>query len=288
MSEVRRSLDDQRINHVILLTDGHTYGDEQNSLRLAEEASQQNIGISGFGIGADWNDIFLDALAAKTGNTSVYIAKPHQIQQALVERFEALSNTYAEATVLDKKEEEGVALTYAFRLQPEGGPISLQGTLQLGPILQDTPLTVLMEFLIEPSASQQDVIMLLQGSLRVQLAGRPGPVAPLRVRLDREVADEARDDPPPAAILDALSRFTLYRLQERARQEADVQEFEAATQHLKNLAALLLTQGEKDLAKTALLEADQTERMLGVSKEGGKAMKYGTRALLGSALERLL
>ncbi len=288
VGEVRRSLDEQRINHVILLTDGHTYGDEQNSLGLAEEASRQNIGISGFGIGGDWNDIFLDALAAKTGNTSVYIAKPQQIQQVLVERFEALSNTYSEATVLDRKEEEGVALTYAFRLQPEGGPISLQGTLQLGPILQDTPLTVLMEFLIEPSASQQDVIMLLQGSLRVQLAGRPGPVAPLRVRLDREVADEARDDPPPAAILDALSRFTLYRLQERARQEADVQEFEAATQHLKNLAALLLTQGEKDLAKTALLEADQTERMLGVSKEGGKAMKYGTRALLGSALERLL
>jgi Ca-activated chloride channel family protein len=179
-------------------------------------------------------------------------------------------------------------LSYAFRLQPESGPISLQDTLQLGPIMQDTPLTVLMEFLIEPSASQQDVVILLQGSLRVQLAARPSPAVPLRVRLEREAADVAQDNPPPAVILDALSRFTLYRLQERARQEADVQEFEAATRHLKNLAALLLTQGEKDLAKTALLEAEQTERMLGVSKEGGKAIKYGTRALLGSSLERLL
>jgi hypothetical protein len=122
----------------------------------------------------------------------------------------------------------------------------------------------------------------------VQLAGHPMAIAPLRIRLDRAAAEIAQDDPPPPAILDALSRFTLYRLQERARQESDVQEFEAATRHLKNLAALLLTQGEKDLAKTAMLEAEQTERMLGVSKEGGKAIKYGTRALLGSALERLL
>jgi Ca-activated chloride channel family protein len=123
--------------------------------------------------------------------------------------------------------------------------------------------------------------------LKVVTSARPTPIPPMRIKLEREAADVAQDDPPPAAILEALSRFTLYRLQDRARQEADSEEYESATRHLKNLAALLLTQGEKDLAKTALLEAEQTEKMQAFSKEGSKEIKYGTRALLSSAAEKL-
>ncbi len=286
IEQVRRTLDDKRINHLILLTDGHTYGDEQNCLRLAEEASLENIGISGFGIGGDWNDIFLDALAGRSGNNSTYISNPQQIQRLLIDKFEALTNTYADDTIIDMKPSDGVVMSYAFRLQPQGGPVALQNELHLGPILQDTKLSVLMEFLIEPSAAKEDMVTLLDGALRVLVtgSGRSAPV--MRLRLERDVADVAQNDPPATAILDALSRFTLYRLQERARQEAEAEEYDAATRHLKNLAALLLTQGEKDLAKTALLEAEQTQRKLALSKEGSKVIKYGTRALVGIAAEK--
>lgn len=286
IEEVRRTLDDERINHLILLTDGHTYGDEQNCLRLAEEASLQGIGISGFGIGGDWNDIFLDALAGKSGNTSTYISKPQQIQRLLIDKFEALTNTYADDTILEMKPLDGVVMSYAFRLQPEGGPVALQNELHLGPILQDTKLSVLMEFVIEPSASKESMVTLLDGALRVAVTGSSGDAPVMRLRLEREAADVAQNDPPATEILDALSRFTLYRLQERARQEAEAEQYDAATRHLKNLAALLLTQGEKDLAKTALLEAEQTQRKHALSKEGGKEIKYGTRALVGMAAEK--
>ncbi len=283
IEEVRRVADDQRISHVILLTDGHTYGDERNCLSLAEEASLQNIGISAFGIGSEWNDIFLDALAGKSGNTSVYISKPKQIERLLIDKFAALTSTYAEDTLLEGRSPDGVAISYAFRLQPQSAPLSLQNELHLGPVLQDTKLSVLLELLIEPSAAAGDTVSLVDGTLRLVMPARRGPELPVHVKLEREVSKAPRDDPPPAAILDALSRFTLYRLQERARQEAENQEFEAATRHLKNLAALLLSQGEKDLAKTALLEAEQTEKMRALSKEGGKEIKYGTRALFGAA-----
>ncbi len=286
VAEIRRAAGDQRINHLILLTDGHTYGDEQNCLSLAEEAGRENIGISGFGIGADWNDNFLDALAGKSGNNSTYISQPKQLQRLLMEKFESLTNTYAEDTILDVKQTDGVVLDYAFRLQPHGGPVNLQNELHLGPILQDTTLSVLLEVLIQPSASKGDVVTLLDGTLRMITSARAMPASPMRIRLQREVADTAQNDPPAPAILDALSRFTLYRLQERARQEADAEQYEEATRHLRNLAALLLTQGEKDLAKTALLEAEQTQKMQGLSKEGGKEIKYGTRALVGLAAEK--
>jgi Ca-activated chloride channel family protein len=86
-------------------------------------------------------------------------------------------------------------------------------------------------------------------------------------------------------MIRALSRLTLYRLQERAREEAQKGHFENATRHLKNLAQHLLSQGEKDLAKTALLEANNLERKQALSQSGGKEIKYGTRALVLSTVE---
>ncbi len=286
IEELQRTADPGRISHLILLTDGHTYGDEQNCLRLAEEASRQNIGISGFGIGSEWNDIFLDALAGKSGNSSTYIAKPRQIQQLLVDKFQALTSTYVEDVLLQVKQTDGVAISYAFRLQPQSGPVPLEDELHLGPIHQDTKLGILLELLIEASAVRGKLTTLLEGTLRLVMPARQGVQLPIRIKLEREVADVPREDPPPTAILDALSRFTLYRLQERARQEADAQEYDAASRHLKSLAALLLTQGEKDLARTALLEAEQTHKMQTLSKEGSKQIKYGTRALFGVLAEK--
>ena len=285
--EVRHSLDPKRVNHILLLTDGHTYGDEQACLKLAEEAGRLNIGISGFGIGSDWNDIFLDTLAGRTGSNSTYISKPHEIQRLLIDKFNALSNTFAEDVVLECKEGAAVELNYAFRLQPEGGPIAIEEQLHLGPIMQEAPLNVLFEFLVQPSASKADMVTLLDGVLKVVIMARLLPIPPIRLKLEREVGDVPQIDPPPPAILNALSRFTLYRMQERAHEEAEAKNFDSATRHLKNLASLLLTQGEKDLAKTALLEAENMELKKAFSQEGGKEIKYGTRALIMSATENL-
>jgi Ca-activated chloride channel family protein len=285
-NEVRRSLDPKRVNHILLLTDGHTYGDEQACLKLADEAGRLNIGISGFGIGSDWNDIFLDTLAGRTGSNSTYISKPQDIQRLLIDKFNALANTFAEDVFLEFKEEAAVEMNYAFRLQPEGGPIAVEEQLHLGPIMQDTPLNVLFEFLIQPSASKADVVTLLDGVLKVIMSARPIPIPPIRIKLERDASEIPQNDPPPPAILNALSRFTLYRMQERAHEEADASNFDSATRHLKNLASLLLTQGEKDLAKTALLEAENMERLKAFSQDGGKEIKYGTRALLMSATEK--
>jgi Ca-activated chloride channel family protein len=119
------------------------------------------------------------------------------------------------------------------------------------------------------------------------ITSNPIPVPPIRLKFEREAGEIPQNDPPPPAILNALSKFTLYRMQERAREEAEAQNYESATRHLKNLASLLLTQGEKDLAKTALLEAENMERLKSFSQDGGKEIKYGTRALLMSAAEKL-
>jgi len=285
LKELNRTFDPSRVNHLILLTDGRTYGDEQDCLKLAESAAERNIGITGMGIGHEWNDIFLDELTGRTGGSSMFITKPDDIERFLVDKFKALANTFAEDVQLNFKEQKGVTLNYAFRLQPEGGHVDIHDPMHLGPIQQDSSLQILLEHKIAPDALIDQNLTFLEGSLKVSVAARPIPIPPIRLKLNREIMEKPSSDPPPTRILSALSRLTLYRMQERARNAVDEGELEVAVRHLQNLATHLLSQGENSLAKTALFEAENLEKMHTWSQTGNKDIKYSTRALLLSGMQ---
>ncbi len=280
LNEARRGRNAQRVNHLILLTDGHTYGDEHACLELATQAAQEGIGISVMGIGADWNDAFLDQVAGRTGNGSRYIARPQDIQKLLSEKFHDLTRVLAEEVTFEGGLGRGVRLNYTFRLHPEAGPLAFDGRTQLGPILRETGLSILFEFLVEPAALGTGEATLLEGALKIAMPARPTPLPPMRVRFTRETAGEPSASPPPPAILQALSRLTLYRMQERARRETQAGQYDQATRSLKNLAVHLLGQGHRDLAATVLLEAENIQRKHTFSLTGEKDIKYATRALL--------
>ena len=94
------------------------------------------------------------------------ISNPKDIQRLLVEKFNALISTYADDVILEFQEQEHVKINYAFRLQPDGSSIEIGPQMRLGPILRDTSLQVLFEFLVNPSALNEDVATLLNGSLK--------------------------------------------------------------------------------------------------------------------------
>lgn len=282
VNEVMRSIDSKRVNHVILLTDGHTYGDEQECLALASRISERGIGISALGIGKEWNDIFLDVLATRTGGSSAYIAEPQDIKRLLLEKFNALAQTYAEETVLSLKPIDGIDLSYAFRLQPDPSKIVVDTHLRLGTILQDASTQVLFEYIIQPKAVKSEQAAVLDGTLKVSIPSQPLPVPPLRLQITRPVDEMPETQPPPPKIVQALSRLMLYRMQERAQEEIRNGRIETATRHLQTLASNLLSQGERSLAQTILLEVDHLQKRNTLSSEGSKKMNYGTRALLNA------
>jgi len=281
VKEVMRSIDSKRINHIILLTDGHTYGDEQLCLALASKVAEHGIGISAMGIGQEWNDIFLDVLATRTGGSSAFISQPQEIKRILLEKFNALAQTYADDITLELNSLEGIELSYAFRLQPDPAPIVVdERPLRLGSILQDTSTRVIFEYIIQPKAVQSDVLTFVDGALNVVIAARPLPVPPFRLRLQRPVSDEPEKDPPPPEVVQALSRLMLFRMQDRARKEIEKGNIDVATRQLQSLAANLLSQGERSLAQTIMLEVDHLQKKNTLSPEGGKKINYGTRALI--------
>lgn len=280
MDEIRRNFGRNHVNHLILLTDGHTYGDEDQCLALAKEAAEQGMGMSAMGIGKEWNDFFLDALANFTGGNSRYVSRTEDIQKFLMEKFDTLARILADDVILENKRTPGAELVYAFRTQPETGPLPVDDKIHLGPVLQDTTMNILFEYSIAPSLTKQDAVSLLQGALRFSIAAMPTPIQPLKFELSRSVKEEPSTEPPPTAIVQALGKLTLYRMQEKAHTEVQEGQFELAAQHMKQLATNLLAQGERSLARTALIEAEHIEQMQSFSDEGSKEIKYGTRALI--------
>jgi len=287
LKEIRRTLSPERVNHIILMTDGDTYGDELQCLKLAEQAALLNVGITGMGIGHEWNDIFLDALAGKTGGTSVYISKPKDIERFLVEKFKSLTHVFADEVSLDFRVRDGVAINFAFRLQPEGGLIEINSPLRLGSILRNEPLRILLELIVHPEVLRGDALNFLEGQLKVTIKSQPMPTPPIRIRMSRDLRDKPSAEEAPPVIVKALSQLMLYRMQERAQAAASAGEFGVAAQHLQRLATHLLSQGENSAAKTALLESQNLENAHAWSKSGIKDIKYQTRALLlGNGKER--
>ncbi len=278
--EIIRNVDYAAVNHIILITDGRTYGDEEKCLELAQRAAGHGIGISCVGIGSEWNDSFMDGLASATGGSCVYVTQPAEIQNALLDKFNTLSRSYAEETRLEFSVPEGTALNYVFRIQPELGELSSTSPILLGSVPNGSCIRVLMEFVVQPQVVLADEVILLNGALHATLPGDQVPVKPIPISLSRPVTEGVGTELPPVEIIDALSRLKLYRLQEQARLEATAGEVDQASERLQHLAVHLLAQGERDLARTALKEAQHVQQEKSFSQQGQKELKYGTRALL--------
>ena len=79
LTELHHHLSPAAVNHLLLLTDGRTYGDEDDCLMLAHLAASDGIAISGLGIGSEWNDRFLDELTGRTGGTAAYVSNNQEV-----------------------------------------------------------------------------------------------------------------------------------------------------------------------------------------------------------------
>lgn len=279
-NEVRRYASPHNINHIIMLTDGRTYGDEKNCYELAQRATEEGIGISGLGIGSGWNDTFLDQLANTTGGSSMFVSKPQDIERLLNEKFSNLARAYAENVTLEYQAQENVEINYLFRLSPETGPLIKTNPIPLGPILHEDPLSILIEFRISPATEGQPQVKILQGQLQVSSALASTPVPPIPINISLVIKDSPAPEPPPSAIIQAISKLTLYRIQEKARAEVSAGEYDKASNHLQKLATHLLAQGERGLAHTIMLEVEHIEKEKSFSENGEKQIKYGTRALV--------
>jgi Ca-activated chloride channel family protein len=278
--QIQWNLNRALVNHIILITDGHTYGDELACLELANRAAAQGVRITALGIGSDWNDNFLDTITQITGGNTHYISKTSDLRKLMNEKFASLNQVFAERVTLKLKLAPRVALNSLFRIQPDAAPLPKEESIVLGSILRDTSLSVLLEFIVQPMDEKAYRRQVASGTLNLILPSDPSVTFHLPVALSRLVGDLEKNEKPPPEIIQAMTHITLYRMQERAREEVAVGKVDEASSRLQRLATQFLTLGEKDLAQTAMMEAARIQQTSMLSAEGEKAIKYATRSLL--------
>ncbi|MBI3242100.1 MAG: VWA domain-containing protein [Chloroflexi bacterium] len=277
--EIQRNLNPKSVNHLILLTDGRTYGDEDNCLLLATLAESDGVTVSGLGIGDEWNDSFLDQLAGATGGESRYISSPSVVTRLLTEQVRGMGGTLAQRLRLQVTCDPGVTLRSAFKVSPQAQPVPLDlQPLRIGSLQREEPVSVLLEFLAQVGEGG------LQNLARLTVLGDVLSLGRLDERymldLQMKLTDSAEVTPPPLAIVNALDKLTLYRLQEKAWAAVDEGDVLKATTRLEMLATRLISDGEGELAKVALAEAYRLGQTRQISAEARKRIKYGTRALI--------
>jgi Ca-activated chloride channel family protein len=280
MKELSQNLHPRYVNHVMLITDGHTYGDEDACLNLADKAREQGVGISAMGIGDDWNDVFLDDLVSRTGGSSEYVASHRAVTAFLEERIRSLGTAYADNARVIIAPAPQATLDTIFKVSPDPMPLSVDPQpIPLGMLDAHIPTSLILQFslMTEPGAGQD--LILGQALVYADILGSQATESAV-VDMTVALSDQPVDQVIPTDLLNALSRLSLFQLQERARHAIDSGNPDEASRRLEMLATRLFEQGEEDLARAAMAEAHHVSTTKFISGEGRKKLKYGTRGLV--------
>ncbi|NLE77863.1 MAG: VWA domain-containing protein, partial [Chloroflexi bacterium] len=287
LSLVHSSARSDAAKQILLLTDGHTYGDEERCLQLANEARRSRVAVSAFGLGVDWNEALLDSLASRTGGRAFYIRSPERIAESFAIHLSQLASLVCSDLELACWLEPNDTLAEAFLVSPQLFRLPVRGgqPLPLGSVSTQAVTAVLLEICLASKVCGQQRIGTLQAKSNPASAGvgaRPGAMAVQRVPLRA-----AFQQPPvpeqaaPDEVQEAAQRATLCKLEERVLKHLDRGAHREASRMLQSLSAQMADLGQGDLAQTSALEAQRVAQEGRMSPEGRKLLHYGTRTLLG-------
>jgi Ca-activated chloride channel family protein len=282
-AELRKGLAPDRISHVLLLTDGQTWGDEDRCRAIAQELGQAGVPITALGLGDEWNERLLDDLATATNGTSDYIANPQDISRFFQRAAQAAQHTTVRNARLLIRLSSGVTPRAVYRVKPMIANLGYKPigereiNIEIGDIQSDTGASVLAEIMLPARP---------EGEYRVAQAELTYDV-PQEQRLDQRVridgliqltADASAMKVDPAAM-NLVERVTAFKLQTRALDEAAAGNAAGATQKLRSAATRLLDLGELELADTMNRAAEAINQGQAPSAADQKALTYKTRRL---------
>jgi hypothetical protein len=150
--------------------------------------------------------------------------------------------------------------------------------IHLGSLQADAPLTIVLEMSVTQKPPGEHRLLQLELTGDIPALGRQGD----RLRHDVHCTFTPTEPPPkpvPPAILGALSKAIIYRMQEQAWDTLDSGDIKTATRQLEMIATRLFDLGETQLARSAMLEAGRIAQSGTATAKGRKELKYGTRSL---------
>jgi Ca-activated chloride channel family protein len=280
LEQLQQTSLNQYNNHLILLTDGHTYGDAKECIELCSRAAAQQIGVTAFGIGDEWNDAFLDRLVTFSGGQSAFIEEPTQIITYLQQRIQGLGLIHARNLRLKKEFPPHLTLQYGFKLLPFAQPLESVGPeIKLGNIEGKGALSFLLEMSLQPQQREARIMIPLE--ITADIPERNVKDQTFKSQVQIIVTANPLEMTPPKDLVKAVRMLNMYRMNEKVWEEIEAGNVGVAATRLRHLTTRLLEAGEIKLAQQAHAETERLSTVGSLSAEGWKRLKYGTRALIG-------
>jgi Ca-activated chloride channel homolog len=270
-----------RANHLFLLTDGQTYGDEDGCLEVARRAAAEGVSLTLMGVGSDWNDQLLEEMARLSGSSdaSIYVDSTDRIVKAFHNRIHVLRSIFARNLVMSLHLGTGVSLRETYRVSPRIDLLEfVDNRASLGSMAKEDLQAIMLELLVESHGP--GVHRLAQ----IDVEGDVPSIGDQPVRVQETLlmpfhTELGTRSPIPTDIVSAMGKLTIYKMQERSLSDIERGQIEPAVTRLKTIATRLLDIGEVELARAALLEAGRVSQTGSLSAEGRKKIRFGTRGL---------
>jgi Ca-activated chloride channel homolog len=280
-AELRRYAAPERVSALLLLTDGQTWGDEDQCRATARELGAEGVRITALGLGAEWNEKLLDDLAESTGGVSDYIADPAKITESFQRAVRTAQGTTARDARLLLRLVRDVSPRAVYRATPVISNLGYQPigqnevAVRLGDLEAGATASVILELMLPARPA---------GGFRVaqaELHYTPLAAEPQVVKQDvlLEFTADANQPAYDPRVMNLVEKVTAFKLQTRALSEAEAGNLSGATQKLRAAATRLLDLGELELAQKAQEQATALEQGQAMSAEQQKELRYATRRL---------
>ena len=253
---------------------------------LAKKFQSRGIKLSALGIGNEWNDIFLDKLANITGGNSTFISKTEDLKKYIKDLSDSVLVRAAEGVSMDYQSSPGVETSSIFRLQPEVTELLNEKPVPLGELYYHKKSIFLLTFTIPPISEDEKYVSLAKGKIRYEILGVDKRKMNVFFDISLPVEGAKVNDNPPRELLEALSKISIYKMQERANAEVRTGNVNQAIKRLGSISTQLFKLGNVEMAQKVIQEAESLKKNKKYSMDGDKQLKYGTRALISPETEK--
>jgi Ca-activated chloride channel family protein len=287
IQELQKHLTPDRVSRMVLLTDGQTYGDEDECQKLANQLAQLSVPLYAFGLGEDWNEDLLDALANATkslGGFAEFIERPEQILRHFEFAVRSAKRVVARNAYLTLKLAQGVGPRQVWRVLPLIANLGYQPIsdrdvqVPLGDLERDEGQAVLLEFSV--TSKPKGVFRIMQAEVTYDLPHENRYGEKVKADIVMEFTDDAQAvQQVNPRVMNLVEKATAFKLQTRALDAARAGDISTATRLLRQSATRLLNIGETELAKVAEDEAARLEQGQQMTSTGTKRLRYETQRL---------
>lgn len=269
IGEVRKNFGAERLNRVLVLTDGQTY-EEMACLELVR--ANPDIQFSAMGVGVEFNEKLLMRIAQDSGGKYHFIGDSAAIPSIFDDELQGLRAVAIRNGRIEVTLAQGVQIREAFRASPEiyslGEPLvgeDRKVSYQIGDLEAGVPGSVLLTLVLPPR--RPGAVRIAQASFNYQVPGTAEAAVNADVAIEYTL-DRALTSKANGRVMNLVDQVSIAKLQTKAEEELQAGNVDRATRLLGNAI-----QGTQRLGNVKA-----TQALSGLMDQIRQTQTLGTRA----------